>query len=118
MPHQPRRILIVDDDQEVLIALERTLEGEGYNTVTAWSAKEALALSENSQFDLLLVDEHMSDLDVEALFSELTRKQPKAFRFLMQTRKEAPQLPSFTDIAVCKWEHGAMKAAIRDCLSA
>jgi len=118
MSHQPRRILIVDDDQEVLIALERALEGEGYSTVTAWSAKEAIDLSEKSEFDLLLVDEYMADLDVEALFSELTRKQPKAFRFLMQTRKESPRSPTFTDIAVCKWEHGAMKAAIRDCLSA
>ncbi len=117
MSHQPRRILIVDDDQEVLMALERTLEGEGYSTVTAWSAKEAIALSEKSDFDLLLVNEHMADLEVEALFQELTRKQPKAFRFLMQTRREIPQSPAFTDIAVCKWEHGAMTAAIRDYLS-
>lgn len=118
MNNKPRRILIVDDDQEVLMALERALEGEGYRTSTAWSAKEALALSEDSQFDLLLVDEHLSDLDVDALFRELERKQPNAFRFLMCTTRETTQPGSFTGTTVCKWEHGEMKAAIRNCLAA
>lgn len=37
MASDPIRILIVDDDEDVLIALERLLEGEGYATATAWS---------------------------------------------------------------------------------
>lgn len=31
-----RTILIVDDDQELLIRLERTLEADGCSTATAW----------------------------------------------------------------------------------
>jgi len=31
--------------EDVLIELERLLEGEGYSTATAWSGQEALALS-------------------------------------------------------------------------
>jgi CheY-like chemotaxis protein len=38
------KILIVDNDEHVLIALERELENEGYRTVTAWSGQEALGL--------------------------------------------------------------------------
>lgn len=117
MASQPRKILIVDDDQDVLIALERALEDEGYSTATAWSAKEALALSDGSQFDLLLVDEHLADRDVEPFFQELERKQPNAFRFLMRTRRDVPRKTPFTDITVCKWEHAEMKAAIRHCLA-
>jgi len=50
MASDPIRILIVDDDKGALIALERLLEGEGYSTVTAWSAREAIALCERHQF--------------------------------------------------------------------
>ena len=55
MASDPIKILIVDDDEEVLIELERLLEGEGYSTATAWSGREALALSDRLRFDLVLV---------------------------------------------------------------
>jgi CheY-like chemotaxis protein len=115
MARNPIKILIVDDDEDVLIALERLLEGEGYSTATAWSGQEALALSEKLQFDLLLVDEHLSDVDAPALFEELVTRQPHAFRFLMHTRKENSDL---ANSAFCKWEHADVKAKIRNCLAA
>jgi CheY-like chemotaxis protein len=115
MARNPIKILIVDDDQDVLIELERLLESEGYSTATAWSGQEALALSEKSEFDLLLIDEHLADVDAHALFEELVARQPHAFRFLMRTRKESV---GHTDTAVCKWEHAEVKAKIRNCLAA
>lgn len=119
MASDPIKILIVDDDEDVLIELERLLEGEGYRTVTAWSGQEALALSETGQFDLLLVDEHLGDVDVDALWNELVRRQPNAFRFLMHTREEnMPGRAKSAHTAVCKWEHAAVKAKIRSCLAA
>jgi CheY-like chemotaxis protein len=112
MARNPIKILIVDDDQDVLIELEHLLEDEGYSTATAWSGEEALALSEKSQFDLLLLDEDLADVDAHALFDELVSQQPNAFRFLMHTRKEN------SSAAVCKWEHADVKAKIRNCLAA
>lgn len=117
MARDPIKILIVDDDEDVLIELEHLLEGEGYSTATAWSGQEALALSGKLQFDLLLVDEDLADVDAHALFDELVAQQPNAFRFLMHTRKEYADLLS-TPAAVCKWEHAEMKAKIRNCLAA
>jgi CheY-like chemotaxis protein len=38
MVSDPIKILIVDDDEQVLIELERLLESEGYSTTTAWGA--------------------------------------------------------------------------------
>jgi CheY-like chemotaxis protein len=67
MGRNPIKILIVDDDQDVLIELEHVLEDEGYSTTTAWSAQEALALSEKSHFDLLLVDEDLAEVNAHAL---------------------------------------------------
>jgi len=117
MASDPIKILIVDDDEDVLIELERLLEGEGYSTVTAWSGQEALELSESSKFDLLLVDDHLGDIDVGKLWEELVRRQPHAFRFLMHSRGEG-----FGDgsvhTKVCKWAHADVKAKIRNCLAA
>jgi DNA-binding response OmpR family regulator len=118
MASDPIRILIVDDDEDVLIALERLLEGEGYATATAWSGKEALALSQESKFDLLLVDEHLGDVEAAALWEALQRHQPHAFRFLMLSRKGANRFCVPGHPTLCKWEHGEVTSKIRSCLAA
>lgn len=116
---EPIKILIVDDDEAVLIALERILEGEGYRTVTAWSGREALQLADNSQFDLMLVDEHLADVEITTLCDELDRRQPAALRFLMHTRQEGSKKPPLSVRGnICKWEHNELKAQIRRCLAA
>ena len=114
MASDPIKILIVDDDERVLIELERLLEGEGYSTATAWSGREALALSEKASFDLLLVDEHVADVDFDALRKGLTLRQPDACQLLMHTRKGRPTSKGM----ICKWEHAEMKAKIRCVLAA
>lgn len=114
MARDPIKILIVDDDERVLIELERLLEGEGYSTATAWGGREALALSEKARFDLLLLDEHVGDLELEALRTGLALRQPDALQLLMHTRKGRPN----SNGAICKWEHAEVKAKIRGVLAA
>ena len=114
MASDPIKILIVDDDEQVLIALERLLEGEGYSTATAWGGREALALSEKARFDLMLVDEHVGDVDFDALRKGLALRQPAACQLLMHTRKGRPTSKG----TICKWEHAEMKAKIRCVLAA
>ena len=114
MASDPIKILIVDDDEQVLIALERLLEGEGYSTATAWGGREALALSEKARFDLMLVDEHVGYVDFDALRKGLAVRQPGACQLLMHTRKGRPT----SNGTICKWEHAEMKAKIRCVLAA
>ncbi|PYX38290.1 MAG: hypothetical protein DMG81_12145 [Acidobacteria bacterium] len=113
MGSDPIKILIVDDDERVLIELERLLEGEGYSTVTAWGWREALELCERTRFDLVLVDEHLGDLESPALLEGLRRTQPLAFQILMHTQRGRK-----SNGAVCKWEHADMKARIRRYIAA
>lgn len=117
MGSDPIKILIVDDDEEALIALERLLEEEGYSTVTAWSGKEALALSDRSNFDLLLVDEHGADVNFDSLLAELRVRQPRAFPLILHSgqSRSANSLPHH---AVCKWKASEVTAIIRRCLAA
>lgn len=115
MVSDPIKILIVDDDERVLIELERLLESEGYCTTTAWSVREAMILSDQVQFDIVLVDADMAHPESNALLAELERRQPNARCLPMHTRN-GPRASSAH--AVCKWEHAEMKATIRNFLAA
>src|SRR6266511_2910382 len=50
------RVLIVDDQVDVLEALRLLLKGEGYRTEKANSAAKALAALEVGEFDVVLMD--------------------------------------------------------------
>ena len=115
MVSDPIKILIVDDDEQVLIELERLLESEGYRTTTAWGGREALALSDQAQFDILLVDEDMAHPDCRALLLELKRKHPNAGLLPMHTRRNRRES---TAQGVCKWEHAEMTATLRSLFAA
>jgi len=58
-----RRILIADNDENVLIALERTLETAGYDTSLAFDARGIYRTVSNSTFDLVVLDDYLSDKD-------------------------------------------------------
>lgn len=58
---QNARILVVDDEQDLLEILKFNLETEGYEVVTATSAEDALQL-DIASFDLLLLDVMMGGM--------------------------------------------------------
>jgi 3-oxoacyl-[acyl-carrier-protein] synthase II len=73
-------ILVVDDDRQVLQSLERLFKKEGYNVVCASSGKEALEKVERGDFDLVIIDIKMPDLDgVETVnkIKEIKKNQSK-----------------------------------------
>ena len=51
-----QRILLVEDDPSIVFALEAFLRGEGFDTAHTASESEALTLTEDGGFDLLLLD--------------------------------------------------------------
>lgn len=70
-PHSHPRILILDNDEDVLLNLERVLENEGYTTATAVNYKQAEMLLLQRSFDLLVLDDHLSDRDSIEVVGEL-----------------------------------------------
>src|SRR5256885_15545648 len=56
MPDRPPRLLIADDQADVLEALKLLLKGEGFDVETAASPRAVLAAVEARDFDALLVD--------------------------------------------------------------
>ena len=50
------RILVVDDDQLVCVALQRVLEQHGHSVMMAFSGEGALRLLDSEEIDLVLLD--------------------------------------------------------------
>ena len=56
-------ILVVDDEQIVLSLIADTLTDEGYAVTTTLSSKEAIALAKQHNFDFILTDIRMPEMD-------------------------------------------------------
>ncbi len=63
MSGEKANILLVDDRPENLFALEGILEDENYNLFKATSGHETLRMVLNHDFDLILLDVQMPEMD-------------------------------------------------------
>jgi two-component system KDP operon response regulator KdpE len=59
----PRRVLVVDDQEDIREMARLVLSGVGYDVATASSGREALRILREAAFDLMLLDINMPDLD-------------------------------------------------------
>jgi signal transduction histidine kinase len=57
------KILVVDDNSQNILTLQRILEGFGYEIETVKSGKDALRLLLNQDFALILLDVNMPEMD-------------------------------------------------------
>ena len=60
---EARRVLVVDDQEDVREMARLVLTGAGYEVATARSGREALRLAREAPFDLMLLDINMPELD-------------------------------------------------------
>jgi len=72
------RVLIVDDEKDILKALEFLLRAEGYAVSTAISGEEALDLYKKENFDIVLTDLKMPGMDGLTLLEEIRKINPEA----------------------------------------
>ena len=57
-----KKVLVVDNDEQVLSAIRSLLEDAGFDTQTTWSGRDALSALESGRVDLLLTDDYLPDL--------------------------------------------------------
>lgn len=69
-----KKLLIADDEENILILYKLEFEEEGYSVITAPSAVEALNLIDKENPDLLIMDICMPEMDgIEALGKILSK---------------------------------------------
>lgn len=79
------KILIVDDDPDILEASQLFLAKEGHQIATASNRSEGMAKVESFQPDLLLLDVMMEQPDDGFIMAQDLRRQGKTFPILMLT---------------------------------
>jgi signal transduction histidine kinase len=77
------RILIVDDEAAQMKALSTTLREEGYETTAFTNADEALDALQEGQFDLILTDLMMPQMDGIEVLSKAFEKDPNLMGVVM-----------------------------------
>ena len=72
-----RNILLVDDDDELRLAMDRQLEEAGCEVIVATSGEEAVGLlAEPIRVDVLLTELRLSDIDGRELAWAVSQKRP------------------------------------------
>jgi two-component system NtrC family sensor kinase len=71
------RILIIDDAADIAELLGEILSGLGRRIETAANGREALGKLEHQEFDLIVCDIRMPDLDGPGLYAEINARRPE-----------------------------------------
>lgn len=75
----PKNILIIDDEELIVRSLVKVLEKEGYQVLVAKNGADALVMSQEEKFDLIIADIRMPGINgvdtVESIFTDLRQKQ-------------------------------------------
>lgn len=86
------RVLLCDDDKDILNALRIYLEQDGYETLLATNGQEALALLQEQTVDCLVLDVMMPKLDGMQTLLKLRQKHDLPVIFLSAKTQEEDKI--------------------------
>jgi diguanylate cyclase (GGDEF)-like protein len=90
-PAAPCRVLIVDDDPQVVMRISTLLAAKGYEIFAASSGEGALRVLDENVCQIVLTDWHMPDMDGLALCRNLRLRQIEGYIYiLMLTVRDSP----------------------------
>lgn len=73
-----KKILIIDDDQDICLILSRFLEKKGYQTATKHNGSDAIELLKKEQFDAILCDYKLPELNGFEVLQRINILNPEA----------------------------------------
>jgi DNA-binding response OmpR family regulator len=123
-PSVLHRVLLVDDDEAVRSMMGMTLEGKGFDVVSAASVTEALKLITTESFDVLITDLHMPNpSDGFAVVTAMRHAQPDALTLLVSGYPDVKSamdaiLLEADDIIVKPFEAGKLAEMVHEKLLA
>lgn len=89
--HNTQKILIADDDAEILEILSILLSGDGYDITTASNGDEVVSLADES-FSLIVLDVNMPKLSGFLACSEIRKKLWSQFCSLLLEHRSQTRL--------------------------
>jgi CheY-like chemotaxis protein len=117
-------LLLVDDEPDILHALQRVLRRDGYRILTATSAREGLELLSSHPVKVVVSDQRMPEMNGTEFLSRVKELHPATVRIMLTGCSD---LKSLTDGinrgAIWKylekpWEERALRETLREAFRA
>jgi len=80
---EKKRILIVDDDKEILKTFKNILQSKGYYVDIAETGRDAAEKSRTKYYNLALLDIKLPDVDGTTLLTEMHRDTPRMMKVMV-----------------------------------
>ena len=93
-----KRILLVDDDREIIDSLKIALEAQGYQVLVARDGNQGLALVERENPDLVILDMMMPKRSGFLVLEKLRRTRPVPVRVIMITANEGSRHKAYAEM--------------------
>jgi DNA-binding response OmpR family regulator len=93
-----KRILLVDDDAEIVESLRLALEANGYNVLVARDGNQGLALSERENPDLVILDMMMPKRSGFLVLEKMRRTRETPMRVIMITANEGSRHKAYAEM--------------------
>ena len=97
-PASAKRILLVDDDPEIIETLRYTLESKGYEVLIARDGNQGLAMAEREDPDLVILDMMMPKRSGFLVLEKLRRSRPVPLRIIMITANEGSRHKAYAEM--------------------
>lgn len=97
-PADARRVLIVDDDYEIVEAVRYALESKGYSVMIARDGNQGLAMAEREDPDLVILDMMMPKRSGFLVLERLRRTRPIPLKVIMITANEGSRHKAYAEM--------------------
>ena len=91
-----KRVLLVDDDPEIIDAIRYALEAKGYQIFIARDGNQGLAMAESEDPDLVILDMMMPKRSGFLVLEKLRRTREVPVRVIMITANEGSRHKAFS----------------------
>lgn len=78
-----RNLLLLDNEENILHALERAFEGEGYDIFTATSSEEAMIKLSQHTINVIISEQNLSKGSGTVFFKEVKKRYPETVRIIL-----------------------------------
>ena len=95
---QRKRILLVDDDREIVESMRIALEAAGFEVLVARDGNQGLALADREDPDLLILDMMMPKRSGFLVMEKLRRTRPVPVRIIMVTANEGSRHKAYAEM--------------------
>jgi DNA-binding response OmpR family regulator len=93
-----KRILLVDDDQEIVESMRTVLETRGYEILVARDGNQGLVMAESEGPDLVVLDMMMPKRSGFLVLEKLRRSRPDPMRVIMITANEGSRHKAYAEM--------------------